>query len=68
MSELQKRTWAEISLDNIEHNFRAVKAAIPEGCRYLGVVKADAYGHGAHTGGPPTGKERGGLSGRILSR
>lgn len=47
MSELQKRTWAEISLDNIEHNFRAVKAAIPEGCRYLGVVKADAYGHGA---------------------
>ncbi len=47
MSELQKRTWAEISLDNIEHNVRAVKAAIPAGCRYLGVVKADAYGHGA---------------------
>lgn len=47
MNELQKRTWAEISLDNIEHNFRAVKAVIPAGCRYLGVVKADAYGHGA---------------------
>jgi alanine racemase len=47
MSEMEKRTWAEISLDNIEHNYRAVKAAIPEGCRYLGVVKADAYGHGA---------------------
>ena len=47
MSELQKRTWAEISLDNIEHNFRAAKAVIPAGCRYLGVVKADAYGHGA---------------------
>lgn len=43
----KKRTWAEISLDNIEHNFRAVKAVIPAGCRYLGVVKADAYGHGA---------------------
>lgn len=47
MSELQKRTWAEISLDNIEHNYRAVKAGLPAGCRYLGVVKADAYGHGA---------------------
>lgn len=47
MSEMQKRTWAEISLNNIEHNFRAVKAALPAGCRYLGVVKADAYGHGA---------------------
>jgi alanine racemase len=47
MSEMEKRTWAEISLDNIEHNYRAVKAAIPAGCRYLGVVKADAYGHGA---------------------
>ena len=47
MGEMQKRTWAEISLNNIEHNFRAVKAALPAGCRYLGVVKADAYGHGA---------------------
>lgn len=47
MSELQKRTWAEISLDNIEHNYLAVRAAIPANCRYLGVVKADAYGHGA---------------------
>jgi alanine racemase len=46
MSELQKRTWAEISLDNIEHNYRAVRAELPESCRYLGVVKADAYGHG----------------------
>lgn len=43
----QKRTWAEISLDNIEHNYRSITSAIPEGCRFLGVVKADAYGHGA---------------------
>ncbi len=41
------RTWAEINLDNIRHNVRAVKAALPEGTKYLGVVKADAYGHGA---------------------
>ena len=47
MSELEKRTWAEISLDNIRHNYRAIRAALPEGCRFLGVVKANAYGHGA---------------------
>ncbi len=47
MNDLQKRTWAEISLDNICHNYRAIRAALPAGCRFLGVVKADAYGHGA---------------------
>lgn len=47
MNDLQKRTWAEVNLGNIRHNYRAIRAALPEGCRFLGVVKADAYGHGA---------------------
>ena len=47
MNDLQKRTWAEISLENLRGNYRAIRAALPEGCRFLGVVKADAYGHGA---------------------
>ncbi len=47
MNDLQKRTWAEISLSHIRHNYEAIRAALPEGCRFLGVVKADAYGHGA---------------------
>ncbi|MDD6090133.1 MAG: alanine racemase [Clostridiales bacterium] len=47
MNDLQKRTWAEISLENIRHNYNAIRAALPAGCRFLGVVKADAYGHGA---------------------
>ena len=47
MKDLQKRTWAEISLDNIRHNYRSIRSRLPEGCRFLGVVKADAYGHGA---------------------
>ena len=42
-----KRTWAEISLENLDHNYRALRANIPSQCRFLGVVKADAYGHGA---------------------
>ena len=47
MNDLQKRTWAEISLPNLRHNYEAIRKALPEGCRFLGVVKADAYGHGA---------------------
>lgn len=47
MDDKTKRTWAEISLGAIEHNYRAMRAQLPEGCRFLGVVKADAYGHGA---------------------
>ena len=47
MDDLRKRTWAEISLDAISHNYHAIKAGLPEGCRFLGIVKADAYGHGA---------------------
>lgn len=42
-----KRTWAEISLDNLKHNYQALREKMPSGCRFLGVVKADAYGHGA---------------------
>ncbi len=45
--EYLKRTWAEISLDNLEHNYNALRAKAPSDCRFLGVVKADAYGHGA---------------------
>lgn len=45
--EQQKRTWAEIDLDSIEYNYRTLRNLLPQGCRFLGVVKADAYGHGA---------------------
>ena len=39
------RAWAEIDLDNAEHNFKQVKAAT--GALVCCVIKADAYGHGA---------------------
>ena len=42
-----KRTWAEVSLDALQHNYQVLTKDLPEGCRFLGVVKADAYGHGA---------------------
>ena len=42
----EKHVWAEIDLDALRHNFRAVKAragSLP----LCAVVKADSYGHGA---------------------
>lgn len=45
--DAQMRTWAEISLDALEHNYRTIRAHAGSGCRFAGVVKADAYGHGA---------------------
>ena len=47
MLEYLKKTWAEIDLDCLEHNYKALRAAVPETTRFVGVVKADAYGHGA---------------------
>ena len=42
-----RRTWAEIDLDALAHNYRQARAKIGPRVKYLGVVKADAYGHGA---------------------
>ncbi len=47
MSAQLKRTWAEIDLDNLEHNFNLIRRQVGPNVKLLGVVKADAYGHGA---------------------
>ncbi|MFA7425378.1 MAG: alanine racemase, partial [Desulfosarcinaceae bacterium] len=39
--------WAEIDLDAISSNIRALRSMTAEGTRFMAVVKADAYGHGA---------------------
>ena len=46
MNDYLKRTWAEVSLDNIAYNTQQIMAKLLPGCQLLGVVKADAYGHG----------------------
>ncbi len=46
MSHL-KRTWAEINLDNLAHNYKTIREKAGKEVKFLGVVKADAYGHGA---------------------
>lgn len=47
MTNLLKRTWAEVDLDCIAHNFKSIRAFVRDGCKVMAVVKADAYGHGA---------------------
>ena len=41
------RTWAEVDLTAIEHNFMAARNHLPEHMKLLVTVKANAYGHGA---------------------
>jgi alanine racemase len=41
-----QRAWVEINLDNIAQNVREIKKRLKSGVRLMGVVKADAYGHG----------------------
>ena len=42
-----KRTWVEISLDSLTHNYYQLRSTLPDHTMFLGVVKGDAYGHGA---------------------
>lgn len=44
---MNRPTWAEINLGNLASNLQSVKAFIGYGVKYMAVVKADAYGHGA---------------------
>lgn len=46
MKNLRTRTWAEIHLDRLEHNYYALRALAPNS-KFTGLVKANAYGHGA---------------------
>ena len=43
----QMRVYAKISRAALRHNMEAMRDSLPEGIRIAGVVKADAYGHGA---------------------
>lgn len=40
------RAWAEVSLDNIAHNVKEIRRITDKKAELMGVVKADAYGHG----------------------
>ncbi len=52
MNDKTKRTWAEIHLDRLAWNYHALRGRAPHS-RFGGLVKANAYGHGA----VPVGKK-----------
>ncbi|MFV0314153.1 MAG: alanine racemase [Anaerotignum sp.] len=41
-----KRTWAEIDMDALAHNIKNIQSKLADGEKVMGIVKADAYGHG----------------------
>nr|ABB17545.1 VanTG2 [Enterococcus faecalis] len=42
------RAYLEIDLNNLEHNVKVLKRAMPQKCELMAVVKAEAYGHGLY--------------------
>lgn len=43
--EFLKRTWAEVDLDVLAHNYREIRRRLPDVTDIMAVVKADGYGH-----------------------
>ncbi|MCL2842329.1 MAG: alanine racemase [Oscillospiraceae bacterium] len=41
------RTWAEIHLDRLAHNYNELRRRTAPDCKFLAPVKANGYGHGA---------------------
>lgn len=39
--------WAEINLDSLRHNIKAIREIVPAKSMIMAVVKANAYGHGS---------------------
>ncbi len=46
LGNFANRTWAEIDLDCIAHNVNTIRGLVGKCKEIMGVVKADAYGHG----------------------
>lgn len=44
---IHRDAWVEINLESIAHNIREFRKNIPADKKMLGIVKADAYGHGS---------------------
>lgn len=42
-----RASWVEINLANLNYNIQQIKKKIDGSSEIIGVIKADAYGHGA---------------------
>src|SRR5574344_2528752 len=46
IDQIEKRSWVEVHLDQIDRNFQIYKQSLPKSVDIMAVIKADAYGHG----------------------
>ena len=44
---IHRDAWVEINISNLEHNIKEIRKNVSPDMKLLGVVKADAYGHGS---------------------
>ncbi|MBQ3038316.1 MAG: alanine racemase, partial [Clostridia bacterium] len=44
---MNTRTWAQISVDALNYNFKQIRKITNPDSKIMAIVKADAYGHGA---------------------
>ena len=42
-----RAAWAEINITNLDYNIKRIKDKVGPGKKITGIIKADAYGHGA---------------------
>ncbi|MCM1200457.1 MAG: alanine racemase [Bacteroides fragilis] len=47
MIEQYKRVYAEVDLDALHYNMEQMRQKTAPGTRFMGIIKADGYGHGA---------------------
>ena len=47
VAPIQRRTWAEIDINNIRYNYSVLRDRIDSKVKICCVIKANAYGHGA---------------------
>lgn len=45
--EALRAAWAEINITNLDFNIKKIKEKVGPGRKITGIIKADAYGHGA---------------------
>lgn len=46
VDQVEKRSWTEVDLKQIEKNLQVYKSHLKKGAQIMAVIKADAYGHG----------------------
>ena len=47
MQREKMRTWTEIRAWSLAYNVHSMRQKLPPDCKFMGMVKADAYGHGS---------------------